>query len=172
MCSFLQTSNELFQFCRHPCSSAHITIAISPVQSTWLWPKVSPLTTNASFVCTNKTISFLPPPPFPFLLSLVSLHLLPPPPFNVSNFMPCSFPLSARLSKADRRIPLLFRVLKPLSCSDSLFYSATLQLWLHTSLGSHCFLTDHCHFPSSSLYILFSPPQHASRLSNQCNYFF
>jgi hypothetical protein len=50
----------------------------------------------------------------------------PHPLFNVSNFMPCSLPLSARLSKADRRIPLLFRVLKPLSRSDSLFYSATL----------------------------------------------
>lgn len=60
--------------------------------------------------------------PFP----LTALLSGPRPLFNVSNFMPCSLPLSARLSKADRRIPLLFRVLKALSRSDSLFYSATL----------------------------------------------
>lgn len=68
-----------------------------------------------------------PPHPLP-TACLCSPHRPPHPPplFNVSNFMPCSLPLSARLSKADRRIPLLFRVLKPLSRSDSLFYSATL----------------------------------------------
>lgn len=66
----------------------------------------------------------IPFPPSVCALSVAPCH--PPPLFNVSNFMPCSLPLSARLSKADRRIPLVFRVLKPLSRSDSLFYSATL----------------------------------------------
>lgn len=47
--------------------------------------------------------------------------------FLISTF-PAVFPLrvSAWLRNADRRIPLLFAVLKPLSRPDSLFYSATL----------------------------------------------
>lgn len=93
----------------------------------------------------------------------------------------------AWLSRSDRRIPLVFTILKPLSCSDSLLSPATSQLWLHTSLGSHCLLTDHCHFPSCSL--LMVPPSSAaltppiptptpsrqacaSPLPYQCNYFF
>lgn len=137
------------------------------------------------------------PPP-----SFVSLSLMLSPSLSVSTFVFCFFspylfpihsPFScsrralAWLSRSDRRIPLVFTILKPLSCSDSLLSPATSQLWLHTSLGSHCLLTDHCHFPSCSP--LMVPPSSAaltppiptptpsrqacaSPLPYQCNYFF
>lgn len=110
----------------------------------------------------------------PCSLAPIYLQLLPPSfcPFNGSNFMPCSLPLSASLSKADRRIPLLFKVLKPLSRSDSLLSFATATLWLHTSPGSHCVLTDYCHSPSTSACSPSLPPQHAYPLSNPMQLFF